>query len=88
VESGEEEGAFDEADDEMAGDVAAFGVADFMGQDGEEFVLRVGFDQGVVEGDAFGFAEAGEEGVGFGGAAGAVDDGDVSDREVALAGEG
>ena len=62
-----------ERDDDALFDVAFFAVSDFVREDADELAGGVVVDEGVEESDAFGFAEAGEVGIGFGGAFGAVD---------------
>ena len=48
-------------------------MPDFVGENADEFFGGVVFDEGVEEGNALGFTEAGEVGIGFGGAFRAVD---------------
>jgi hypothetical protein len=83
----EEDGELEDSGAEALDDVVAAEVADFVGEDGEEFRFRVFVDEGIEEGDAFVAAEASEEGVGFGGAAAAIDDEDIAEGELASAGE-
>ena len=64
----EDEGHLEDADGEALLDVAEAEVADFVGEDGEDFCGGGFPKEGVEEGDFFVFPEAGEVGVGFGGA--------------------
>lgn len=52
--------------------VLVHAVPELVGEDGADLIGRKLVDEGIVEDDGFGFAEAGEVGVGLGGAAGAV----------------
>lgn len=82
----EDDAHLDHGEDHALDDVLALEVADFVGENGDEFLGGLLFDEVVVEGDLFAFAEAGEEGVGFCGAAGAVHDGNFGEREFATLG--
>jgi len=68
--------------------VLFFEVADFMGEHTDEAFVGLTVDEGVVESNFFPFPEAGEKGVGFGRALGAVHDGDFSQRELTVLGHG
>ncbi len=87
AEEEEDDAHLEDADGEALADVVAAEVADFMGEDAEEFGGVVFFDEGVVEGDFLAFSEAGEEGVGFGGAFGAVHHEDAVEWESAALAE-
>lgn len=82
AESGEEDEIAEDLGGEVLADVAFLEMSDFVGENGEDFLVGVGFEEGVEQGDAFIFPEAREKGVGFAGAFGAVDD------ENSLEGEG
>ena len=63
-------------------------MADLMGEDGEQLGLSRFFRECIEEGDLFVFPEAGEVGVGLGGALRTVDDEDAFQRESSFHAEG
>ena len=63
-------------------------MTDFVREDADQFFGGLAFDQGVVESDFLKFAEAGEVGVGFGRAFGAIDDEEADEGEIAFLGHG
>lgn len=100
AEGGEEPGVVDEVREEEEGkagdegvdeehlvDVLFLVMADLVSEDGDEFVWGMLFDEGVEEDNAFEAAEAGEEGVGFSGAAGAIHGIDALEFKVLGGGE-
>ena len=65
-----------------------FVVADFVGQNGDEFVGGVLGDKSVKENDAFETAKTGKVGVAFGGATGTVHGVDALELKMLFLGEG
>lgn len=65
AEEKKDDGGLGEGDEEALDDVFAFEVADFVGEDPDEFGGCLAFDEGIEKGDFFPFPEAGEEGVGL-----------------------
>ncbi len=84
----EGEEAEDGGDEEHFWDVLFLVVADFVGEDGFQLFFCELLYKGVEEDDAAGLAKACEEGVGVGGAAGAVHYEDGLAGEVCAAGKG
>jgi len=77
VEQGEHQRGHAQAECHLLRHVLQLVVADLMREHRDDFILRVVGDEGVKQRDALGLAEAGEEGVGLGAAAGAIDNADV-----------
>lgn len=84
----EDERHLEDADGEALADVAEAEMADLMGEDGEQLGGGGFFREGVEEGDFLVFPEAGEVGVGLGGALRSVDFIDAFERESAFDAEG
>ena len=88
TEQEEQRAGLDDRHGEALHDVAEFEMPDLVGQHGHQFVLGLFLDERVVERDFLGLAEAGEEGVGLGGALGSVHHRDLAEREAAFRGDG